>query len=411
MGRAEQHEVVVVGGGPAGVSTALFLVHARPDLCERVVVLEKERFPREKICAGAIGARADRMLASIGVRASVPEVVVTGMSAAFASGEVVAREGAVGRVVRRIELDAALAGEARRRGIRIVDGARATHIELRDGGAEITAGDRLLRARVVVGADGVGSVVRRAMGLSFGRLRAQVVEVDTEPTPSDPPRDLLHFDLRDRSYAGYSWDFPTLVDGRALVCRGTYVLSRGGTERAPDPERVLAARLAALGLDASRCTVKRFSERGFEPGVPMARPGALLVGEAAGIDPAFGEGIAQAIEYGALAGAFLAERIRRRGPVGVSDWGERVARSRLGRDLRLRVALVPRLFGRRRDALELAVAGEPALLRAAMRYFAGRSIPPAIALRAAGAMAAFAVRIGAEKLTSRLLEPTGRAAS
>jgi len=69
-------DLVIVGGGPAGVSTALFLMAAAPWLTGRIAILEKERYPREKICAGAIGARADKLLATIGVRVEVPSVAI-----------------------------------------------------------------------------------------------------------------------------------------------------------------------------------------------------------------------------------------------------------------------------------------------------------------------------------------------
>jgi len=49
--------LVIVGGGPAGLSTLLHLHAVAPRLAERAIVLEAEAYPREKICAGGIGAR------------------------------------------------------------------------------------------------------------------------------------------------------------------------------------------------------------------------------------------------------------------------------------------------------------------------------------------------------------------
>ncbi|HTN84877.1 MAG TPA: FAD-dependent monooxygenase, partial [Sorangium sp.] len=237
------NEVVIVGGGPAGISTAIFLAHRRPALADRIVVLEKERYPRDKFCAGGLGERADRALSAIGVRVDVPSVPVNGVSAAFQIGEIALREGSIGRVVRRVEFDRALALAARARGVRIVEGARVTAASASPRGALVESSAGTFAGRAVVGADGVGSVVRRAMGLPFGRLRAQAVEVDTEPVAGDRARDLLHFEMRDRSFPGYLWDFPTVVDGRELVCRGAYVLHEGalgagsGAGPAPDAER------------------------------------------------------------------------------------------------------------------------------------------------------------------------------
>src|SRR5262245_57500521 len=98
-------DVVIVGGGPAGASTALFLAHASPELAERILVVDKERFPREKYCAGGVGARADRLLGSIGLTVDVPSVWLNGVALRAMGQTLVVRDGAIGRVIRRIEFD------------------------------------------------------------------------------------------------------------------------------------------------------------------------------------------------------------------------------------------------------------------------------------------------------------------
>jgi menaquinone-9 beta-reductase len=341
-----------------------------------VVVLEKDRYPRDKFCAGAIGARADQALARIGVTVDVPSVPIDGMSLALGEGTLAARGGGIGRVVRRIEYDHALAEIAAERGARVYDGVRvsALHVGARDVSVESTAGT--WRAQVVVGADGVGSFVRRAMGLGAGSLRAQVIELDTEEVRGDPARDMLHFDATDPSLAGYAWDFPTLVDGKALVCRGVYQLKaceRARGEADPDVHAILRDRLASRGLDIGRYRIKRYAERGFERHAPYAAERVMLVGEAAGIDGLTGEGIAQAVMYGAFAGAYLAEKWAQR-DFAFGDFRARLERSPVGFELGVRGRAIPHYFGAHRALIERFVLRTPDFFAMGLEHFAGRRL-------------------------------------
>jgi menaquinone-9 beta-reductase len=378
---SRDRELVIVGGGPAGLSTALFALAHAPRLCGRVTVLERHSYPREKVCAGAIGGRADRALAAIGVVVDVPSAPVRGLSVVTPSGTLVARRAeAIGRVVRRREYDAALAAIARDRGVEICEVTSVAAVRRESAGCtlELQAGGSL-RARAVVGADGVGSVVRRCLGLGHGSLIAQAVEVDTEPGSADPDDDLLHFDVTDRSLRGYAWRFPTVVGGERLACIGVYDLlpeRREGSDRPrrPDVAGRLTAYLEASGAGALRGGYKRFSERGLSLHEPTARPHVLLVGEAAGIDPVLGEGIAQAILYGQVAGPYLA-RCLERGELGFTDWPKTLAASRVGLDLSIRTRLAPWIYDRARPLAERFVAGSAPFANAGIHYFAGDRVP------------------------------------
>ncbi|MET0389229.1 MAG: FAD-dependent monooxygenase [Polyangiales bacterium] len=394
--QSQDWEVAIIGGGPAGLSTALFLAHAAPELTDRIVVLEKERYPRDKICGGAIGARGDKLLASIGVEVDVPSVQVAELALRTSFGEAAARVPHLGRVVRRVEFDHALARSAQRRGIRIIEGAQIEQLEVSHGAVQLDGTAGRFRARVAIGADGVGGFVRRAMGLSAGRFRAQVIELDTEPVASDRARDSLRFDFFDPAFTGYAWDFPTLVDGKPLVCRGIYHLKLDDTKH--DIAALLAQRLARLGLSIADYQIKRFAERGFETRQSFARPHVALVGEAAGIDGFSGEGIPQAIEYGAFAGRYLAEKLRT-GDLSFRDWDKRLAKAKPGYDLVMREGLMQRYYTGRRELFDRYYTALPGFVQCTAEQLAGLPISNLLFLReAAGA----SLRALGDKLMPRL---------
>jgi menaquinone-9 beta-reductase len=159
---------------------------------------------------------------------------------------------------------------------------------------------------------------------------------------------------------------------------------------ADHPRDRLATYLAARGLDITRYRVKQFAERGFEPGAEVSRPRVLLVGEAAGIDIATGEGIGQAIEYGAVAGGYLARALAD-DHLGFTDWRRTIERHHLGLQLRIRHAAHRVFYGPGRATVERMLPRIPALVRAGVEDFAGVPVSGLGVVRGVGQLLAAAV--------------------
>jgi menaquinone-9 beta-reductase len=378
------HDVVIVGGGPAGLAAALFLVHREPRLKNRLVVVEKAHYPREKYCAGAIGGRAEMALSKIGVNVDVPFVPMRALSLRVPQGETNARGKYIGRVIRRVEFDHALAQIAQARGIRIEQGSKVNHIEWHPDHVRIHSNHGEIASKLVIGADGVGSVVRKALGLGTGLWRAQVLEVDTERASNDVPIDQLHFDASDNQFTGYEWDFPTMVHGNIMMCRGVYHLVLPGSKASEvDLSERLDRRLQTYGQKLSDYRKKRYAERGFVPYEPWAGPRVLLLGEAAGVDPITGEGIAQALLYGELAGKYLPQRLATN-QLTFHDWPAFLQRSKLGIDMAIRHYLCQRFFGPAREFYEQSLVSIPGFLELGIQYFAGIPMSKKLSLQVAG---------------------------
>jgi flavin-dependent dehydrogenase len=291
----------------------------------------------------------------------------------FGDEHVAGREPEVGWVIRRDAFDARLAAQVMGRGVEVRQGARVRGLRRDHDGVTLSLDDgSTLRARAVVGADGITGFVRTALGLPRGHLRAQAIEVDTERVASDVATDTIHFAFRPE-LRGYLWDFPTPIDGEVGVSRGVYLLR---DRRAPDdrdPRQHLRAHLARSGLDLGHYRTRQLAERGLEPTQAISRPRVILVGEAAGIDFPTGEGIAQAILHGRLAADYLIDKLTA-DRLDFADWRARWVLSDEGRFLRRRLLGGRALFGLARPRLERALLRSPAVFHAVLRRFAGRPL-------------------------------------
>lgn len=362
-------DLIIVGAGPAGTSTALHLAARHPELAGRTLLLEKETFPREKFCAGALSGRGVQLLARLGLGVDVPHLPLGQVELRTPRHALKVAQPGLGVVVRRLEFDHHLAKAAVAAGVTLREGCKVVGVAPGGRGVRVSLADgEVLEARAVVGADGVGSAVRRAAGFSPGTLRAQVLELDTPEVSGDPAPDQLRFDASRREIPGYTWDFPTLVQGERLVSRGVYALATPGN----DLRGWLGQELDRRGLRLGDYRLKAFGERGFDPREPIAAPGLMLVGEAAGVDIATGEGIAQALGWGALAAAAL-DRAARTGDWSFQRWRRDAVCSRLGGDFVLRWLCYGFWYGggRRQAFTEALLRHNPEIMAMYAEDFAG----------------------------------------
>jgi flavin-dependent dehydrogenase len=114
-------EVAIIGGGPAGSSTALHLVRKQGVRADRIVVLDKARFPRDKPCAGAVSQLGLEVLSALGITLTVPSLPMRGVR--VIAGDVIGEsELAMGIVIRRTEFDEELLRLAQQDGVDVREG-------------------------------------------------------------------------------------------------------------------------------------------------------------------------------------------------------------------------------------------------------------------------------------------------
>src|SRR3954465_15914520 len=317
----ERFDAIVVGAGPAGSTAAFRLSRAGA----RVLLLDRERFPRDKPCGGGLTYRAVRQLPfSI---ESVVEETVRRCQLGFRYAHSFERrtDGPLILMTQRRRHDAYLAEQRAAAGADFRDGVRATALEADDGGVTVRFGGSAATAPFAIGADGVNGLTVRALGLSGRRAHGGALEGNVAPVHARE-------DYRGRVLVelgavpgGYAWIFPkgdhVNVGVGGWESEGPHL--REHLERAPHAHGRPAERLE--GLRGYRLPMR-------SPGEPAVRGRLLLVGAAAGlVDPLSGDGMYEAFVSSRVAAATSLELLEGR-IASLDEYGRRLEAA-LGRPL------------------------------------------------------------------------------
>ena len=403
-------DAIIVGGGPAGSSAAIHLASRGA----RVLLAERERFPRAKLCGEFISPECLGHFARLGVlegmeAAGGPEVRETVFYAPSGRALSVpsewfggARASALG--LSRAEMDARLLERARSAGVQvleesalagvIIEGGRVRGVRLHAGGA----GVREYGARVTVDATGRSrAVARRAARELKGDGGRTGVEGGADGNDSGKSEKLVAFKAHLEGargakgaceiyvYPGGYGGLSPVEGGASNLCffaRARDVRSRGGDAERVVREVLMRNRRAAETLAQARAKTRwlAVAVESFGRHEPAPAPGLVAAGDAAAfIDPFTGSGMLMALEGGELAAEAVARALDARSREGAgasyvdptADALDALAREyraaydeRFGARLRLcgllrRAAFAPRAFA------ELAVValGASARLR------------------------------------------------
>jgi geranylgeranyl reductase family protein len=358
--KQDDADVIVVGAGPSGSTAAYYLAQAGLN----VLLIEKSRFPREKVCGDGLTPRAVKSLVAMGVDVSEEagwlrnkglRVIGGGMRLELDWPELSSWPG-YGLVRTRASLDEQLARRAQAAGAKLLEGTTVTGPVLDDSGrivgvettaetdeksksrsrsdnAEREHGSTLppggttprtprgitYRARVVVAADGNSSRLSIAMGLRKRDDRPMGVAVRTYYTSPRHEDDYLEswLDLwdGDRLLPGYGWIFG-MGDGTSNV--GLGLLNTSDAFGKTDYRELLKRWLRSMPEEWGYTEENRTEPvrgaalpMGFNR-TPHYHKGLVLAGDAAGmVNPFNGEGIAYAMESGELLARVVAQALAR----------------------------------------------------------------------------------------------------
>jgi geranylgeranyl reductase family protein len=342
----------VIGGGPGGSATAYHLAKRGVD----VTFVDKSMFPREKVCGDGLTPRGVRALQHMDVDPTDPGFIrvdalrthgLDGFVADYAWPKL--RSFPHFGVVRtRYDFDNLLMERAVKAGAvfrqetealaPLVEGGWVTGATLKDPDGQTSE----VRARFVVAADGASSRFASRAGVQRDHSKPVAIAARRYYRVDRAQEPVLeaYLDLVDPTagrngvMAGYGWIFP-LGDG--LLNVGAGLLNTFKRFKEISAKKVMDVFLAQLPpeLGISEETAEGPLLSGPIPmGInrtPLAVPGLLLVGDAAGVtNPFNGEGIAYAMETGELAADLLTDALSRGRPA-IAQMYPALVRERYGR--------------------------------------------------------------------------------
>lgn len=373
-------EVIVVGAGPAGSATALGLAARGHD----VLLLDRRTFPRDKVCGEGLLPHGVDALRRLGVAPPAGARPFRGIAWHLAGHRAVGTfpDGEHGLGMRRTALDEGLLRAARAHPrVCVRTGVAVRGVTAGPAAVEVDAGERL-RARAVVGADGIHSVVRRSAGLDArprGRRR-YALRGHFRLAGPDPDRVEVH--ALDGAELYVTPTAPGEVNVAALaeasVAKGWKGDLAGALERLVRDVPALRAQVEGRADDV-RATGPLRNEA-----TDVVADHLLLVGDAAGfVDGITGEGTSVSLLGASLAAEVLSAGLRtgRLDRASLAPYGAR--RRRAVRDLERITEIV--LWGVRRPVLAARVvrnlARDPALFDRILAIDTGRAPLASVGLR------------------------------
>jgi len=305
-------DVLVVGAGPAGSIAAWQAKQAAPEL--DVVLLERDRAVGSPVrCAEGVGDAGLREFANPDGADWASRRITRVIFQAPDDTEVLVAERGVGWILDRTRFDAHLAAQAGATGAEVLVGAEATAMS-RNGDDRwnvrvIERGrETVYRARVVIGADGVETMVGRWAGLDTrvpSRDMESCAQYVLQGIDFDP--DAIYLQFSDAiAPGGYAWIFPKAV-GVANVGLGLVALKTDGRNARQYLDAWIARRFpngARTGYTVGGVIVHTTIKKTYADGVMIAGDAAHM------INPLSGGGINNAMKAGRLAGCTAAAAIR-----------------------------------------------------------------------------------------------------
>lgn len=320
----ESYDVIVVGAGPGGSTAAAYLGRSGFN----VLLLDKAKFPRDKICGDAVSGKSMTVIKEFGLDGEIEKDKrhgnIFGVAFSGTNGEVVeipfaaAKEKSrpPGYTLPRIATDNILFQNAKKYA-KVKEGFAVSDVMLENGYAVGVRGrnsqsghDEEYRAKIIVGADGVGSIVANKMGQGALPPEHACIAIRAYYEGIEGMGGNIEIHFVKEAMPGYFWIFP-IGEGKANV--GLGILMKDVQERKMNLPLLLDkivkenATFAPRFANSKRVSPVQSWTLPFGSKIRKSHGnGWVLVGDAASlVDPFSGEGVGNATRSGKIAAKIL----------------------------------------------------------------------------------------------------------
>ena len=279
-------------------------------------MIDKAIFPRPKLCGGGLTHTSSRALEFLGVELDINTTVIRELEIILPRRHHLFMANDFFRTVSRESFDHLLLREVRARGIQVNEGEALLNWTATEDAVIVQTSKGEHRAKIVVGADGANSIVRRRLALHDPAhvaiaLEISVPDPDAARFQTRPNRATFDFRPILDGIHGYCWKFPagSVEAPRSLIGIGDFAY-----HAQPDRGGLAGTRKSYIlnqSIEARNVPLKGHAIRVYDPKAAHGGARFILVGDAVGTDSLWADGIGSALCMGRIAASAIEESIQR----------------------------------------------------------------------------------------------------
>jgi len=299
-------EIMIVGGGPAGISTWLHLNKYAPELASRAFLIEKTSYPRDKLCGGGIGGWSKYVLKSLNVNIDIPFLNISDVEFIYEKDSYILHQKNSFQIVQRKDFDNFFANTAINRGLIIHQNESFLDYSIKEKNLIVKTNLGKYKIKTLVGADGALSKVRKKMNLENKTNLAPTLEIFLKNNPKydnehTEKKILIDMSPINKGLQGYIWHVPSFKNKEPVIGHGLVDLRIYKNRPKVDLKKILKEDLKKRNILVDKAKFKSHPIRWPSREDKFSKENIILAGDAIGAEPAFGGGIHFALSYGEIA--------------------------------------------------------------------------------------------------------------